>query len=164
MENFEKITKYRYFNLFWAPKWPKNWTYEAHILHASKGTCNEHVKQNWCGTSKNFLRKWPKTRILTYFGTRNCPKIRPLGPIFHTPLKALAMSVWSNNDVTPVKTFWESGQSPEFLLTLGSKMACKPDIIHADTLRTKKTSKPHIPGRFVRGINQWFPPNKMPII
>ena len=31
--------------------------------------------------------------------------------------------MWSNTDVKPVKTFLESDQTPEFLFTLGPKMA-----------------------------------------
>ena len=34
----------------------------------SKSICNEHVKQYWCETNENFLRKLPNTRILAYFG------------------------------------------------------------------------------------------------
>ena len=33
--------------------------------------------------------------------------------------------MWSNTDVKPVKSFWESDQSPEFWLTLRSKMSQK---------------------------------------
>ena len=45
---------------FWLILWPKNWTSEAHILQTSESSYNEHVKQNWCETSGNFLRKWLK--------------------------------------------------------------------------------------------------------
>ena len=61
-------------------KWPKTWFWlilepkmvpkvgsEAHITHTTESTCNDHVKQYWCETSENFLRKWPKSRILTYW-------------------------------------------------------------------------------------------------
>ena len=51
---FEKMTKDWNFDLFGGPKWPKNWASEAHILHTSKSTYNEHVKQYWCATSENF--------------------------------------------------------------------------------------------------------------
>ena len=54
---------------------PKNWTFEAHIFHTFKSTCNEHVKQYWCETSENILRKWPKSIILTYFGVQMVPKL-----------------------------------------------------------------------------------------
>ena len=37
-------------------------------LHTSKSICNKHVKQDWC---ENFLRKWPNTRMFTYFGAQN---------------------------------------------------------------------------------------------
>ena len=32
---FENITKDRNYDLFWDPKWPKNWASEVHILHIS---------------------------------------------------------------------------------------------------------------------------------
>ena len=53
------------------------------------------------------------------------PKIGPLRPIFSTHLKVLGMSMWSNTVVKPVKTFWESDQTPEIYLTLGPKIAQK---------------------------------------
>ena len=44
------------------------------------GTCNEHAKQCWCETSEHFLRKWPKSRVLTYllcgFNHLSTPKSR----------------------------------------------------------------------------------------
>ena len=52
-----------------------------------------------------FLRKWPKTGILTYFGAQSGLKIGLLKPTFSSPLKVLRMSMWSNNDVKPVKIF-----------------------------------------------------------
>ena len=91
---FEKMTEDWNFVLFWGPKWPKNWTSEAHIPHTSKSSCNEHVKQYWCETSENFLRKWPKSRILTYFGIQNGPKIGPFGPILYISLKVAPMSIY----------------------------------------------------------------------
>ena len=104
----QKLGLWGQYTYFGAQNWPKNWTSEAHILHTSENTCNERVKQYWCETSENFLGKWPKTWILTYFGTHNGPKIGSLRHIFHTPLKVLAMSMWSNTDMKQVKTFWES--------------------------------------------------------
>ena len=63
------------FLLIWGPK---NWASEAHILHTYKSTWNGHVKQYCCETSENFLRKWPNTRNLSYFGAQNGPEIGPL--------------------------------------------------------------------------------------
>ena len=68
------------------------------------------------------------TGILTYLGAQSGPKIGPLRSIFSTHLKVLAMSMWSNTVVKPVKTFWESDQTPEIFLTLGPKMAQKLDL------------------------------------
>ena len=76
------------FLLIWGSKVAQKWAPEAHILHTSKSTCNEHVKQYWCETIENFLRIWPKTGILTCLGPQNRPKIGPLRPIFRTPLKS----------------------------------------------------------------------------
>ena len=49
----------------------QNWASDTHILHTSKSICNLHVKQYWCKTNENFLRKWSKTVILAYFGAQN---------------------------------------------------------------------------------------------
>ena len=54
---------------------PKMRASEARIPHTSKTTCNEHVKQYWCETSENFLRKWPKTRISTSLGPTLAQKL-----------------------------------------------------------------------------------------
>ena len=101
----EKMTKDLNCNLFWDPKWPQNWTSEAHIPHTGECTYNEHVKQYWCETSENLLRKWPKSRILTSFGIQNDPKIGPFRPILYTPLKVAQMSIQSKTDVNPEETF-----------------------------------------------------------
>ena len=76
------------FDLFWGPKWSQNWASDAHNPHTTESICNEHVKQYWCETSENFLRKWPKSRILIYFGVQNGPKIAPLRPILNISLKS----------------------------------------------------------------------------
>ena len=44
-----------------------DWRPEVNIQHTSKSSWNWQVKQDWWETSGNFLRKWPKTEILTYF-------------------------------------------------------------------------------------------------
>ena len=71
---FEKMTKDRNFYLFWSPKWSQNWSSDAQILHTSKSTRNEAIvtPYQW-----KFLRKWPNTRILTYFGAPKGPEIGP---------------------------------------------------------------------------------------
>ena len=81
------------FWLIWGPKWPQNWASEAHILHTSKSTWNEHVKQYCCETGKKLLRKWPNTRNFSYFGAQNGPEIGPLRPIFYTSLKVAPMRI-----------------------------------------------------------------------
>ena len=90
---FWEMTKELNFDLLWDPKWPKNWAPEAHILHTTESTCNEHEKQYWCETNENFLRKWPKSRILTYFGVQNGPIIGPLRPILCISLKVVPMGI-----------------------------------------------------------------------
>ena len=64
-----------------------------------------------------FFRKPSKIRVFTCLGAQGGPKNGTKGPIFSTHLKVLAMSIWSNTDVKPVKTFWESHQTLQFLLT-----------------------------------------------
>ena len=66
-------------------------TSEAHILHISKSTYNEHAKQYWCETSENLLRKWPKTWILTYFGSQKWSPNRASEA--HTPQTKLFQKV-----------------------------------------------------------------------
>ena len=83
-KRFEKITEDRNLDLLWGPKLLQNWS------HASKSRYNERVKQYWCETSGNFLRKWPKTGILDLFLD---PKIGPLGPILHPSPKVIPMSI-----------------------------------------------------------------------
>ena len=81
---------------FWlilGPKVAQNWSSEAHILHTSKSTWSEHVKQYCCETSENFLRKWPNPRNFSYFGAQNGPEIGPLRPIFYTFLKVAPMRI-----------------------------------------------------------------------
>ena len=70
------MTEDRNFYLFRGPKSPKNWASDVHILHTSKSTCNEHAKQYWCKNSENVLRKWPKTRMSTYFGAQNDSRLK----------------------------------------------------------------------------------------
>ena len=69
----------------------------AYILHTSKITCSKHVKQYWCETSEDFLRKWPMTWILTYFGAQNGPEIWPLRPTLYAR--------YSKIDVNPKENF-----------------------------------------------------------
>ena len=109
------------------------------IQHTYKSSSNCHVIQDWWETSGKW-EKWPKTGIFTYLGTQGGPKIGPLRPIFHTPLKVFTMRIWSNTDVKPVETFWESDQSPEFLHTLGSKMAKKNWAFEAHIVHISESS------------------------
>ena len=37
---FEKVTKDQHFDWLWGPKWPKNWTFETHIVHNSDSCSN----------------------------------------------------------------------------------------------------------------------------
>ena len=151
---------------FWGPKMTRKLSSEADIQHTYKCSSHWYVNKDWHKTSgnclrkwpkyqiltylgdqigpkigslrpissiylkvlamsmwsnidvkpmKTFLRKWPKTGILTYFGAQSGPKIGSLRPIFHTSLKVLAMSMWSNTDVKPVKTLCKSDERPERL-------------------------------------------------
>ena len=109
------------YDLFGGRKWPGNWASRANIQHTSKSSPYWHVHKDWCATSGKFFRKLPKTGILTYLGAQSGPKIGPLRPIFSTRLKVLGMSMWSNTVVKPVKTFWESDQTPEIFLLWAQK-------------------------------------------
>ena len=100
---FEKITKDLKHVPFWGPKWLGSWRSEANIQHTSKDSSNWHVNQDWCKTK--YLRKWPKTRIFTYFVIWSGPKIGPLRPIFSSHLKLLAMSMRSNTDMKRMRIF-----------------------------------------------------------
>ena len=127
----EKMTEDLNYYVFRGPKWLGNWASEADIQHPSKSSLNWHVNQDWCETSGNvFLENDQMAGIFTY-STQCGPKIWLLMPIFSTPLKVLAMSMWSNTDVKPVKTFWESNQKEEFWLIWGPKnWAFEAHIVH----------------------------------
>ena len=62
---FEKMTKDRNFYLFWGPKSPQNWASDAHIVHTSKSTCNEYMRQHWC----DFWLIW-RPKMAPNFGPR----------------------------------------------------------------------------------------------
>ena len=74
---------------------------------------NTHVKQEWCETSRKYLRKWLKTWIIICFGAQNDPEIGPLSPIFNIPLKIAPIGLLPKTDTKPVKQFWENDQRPE---------------------------------------------------
>ena len=63
------------------------------------------------------------------WGAQSDPKIGPLSPMFSTPLKVLTMSMWSNTDMKPVKTFGENDQRLEFWLS-GSKIGPLRPILY----------------------------------
>ena len=115
---FGKMTEDLNCDLFGGPKWPGNWASGANIQHTSKNSSNWHVHQDWCETSGQFLRKWPKTGILTYLGAQSGPKTGPLRPIFSTYIKVLGMSMWSN---TVVKVFLKVTKHQKFVLLWGPK-------------------------------------------
>ena len=114
----ETITEDLNYDLFGGPKWPGNWASRAHIRHTSKINSNWHVHQDqW-----KFFEKMTKDRNFDLFGG---PTNWPLRPIFSTHIKVLGMGMWSNTVVKPVRSFWESDQTPEICFTLGPKMAQK---------------------------------------
>ena len=82
---FWKVMKHQNFDLFWGPKWPRNWTFGAHIVHISENSSNEHIKQYWCESRGNFLTKYSKTWILTHLEAQNGPQIwSPRAYLLHT--------------------------------------------------------------------------------
>ena len=82
VEIFWENDQDRNFYLFGGPKWPQNWASEAHILHTSKSTWNEHVKQYCCETSENFLRNYQTPQIFLTLGPKIAQKLGPWGPYF----------------------------------------------------------------------------------
>ena len=124
------MTKDQNFDLFWGPKWPKSWPSGAHILHTTKSTGNEHVKQYWCQSSENFLRKWTKTGIFTYFEAENGPKIELLRPIFYTHIKVVTMSMWNNTDVKPMETLRKWLKTTILYIFGGPKFGPLRPILH----------------------------------
>ena len=82
VEIFWENDQDRNFHLFGGPKWPQNWASEAHILHTSKSTWNEHVKQYCCETSENFLRNYQTPQIFLTSGPKIAQKLGPWGPYF----------------------------------------------------------------------------------
>ena len=81
------------FVIIFGSKWLQNLASEAHIPHTTENTSNEHVKQYWCKTSENVLRKWLKSKILTYFGVQNGSQIGPFRPILYTSLEVAQVSI-----------------------------------------------------------------------
>ena len=71
------------------------------------------------------------------------PKIGPLRPIFHIPLKVLAMSMLSNTDVKSVKTFREVEKS-RIWLTSGVRNGLKLDVEAHIVHISESTSNEHL--------------------
>ena len=60
-KHFEKMTQN--WNLYYfGAKGGSNWTSEVNILHKSKSTSNDHVKQYWWETCENFFQKVTKVQ------------------------------------------------------------------------------------------------------
>ena len=123
-KRFEKVTKHQKFFLLWDPKWPRNWAFDAHILHISESSSNAHTKKDWCESRPNFSTKYSKTWILTNLEAPNGPKFGPLVPFFLYTYKSssneLVNQVSSEyyRNVSHIKTFWENGQKPSTFLFL----------------------------------------------
>ena len=54
------------------------------------------------------------TEDLNYFGAPNDQEIRPLRPIFNTPLKVAQIEMYTKTDKKPMENFWENFQRPDF--------------------------------------------------
>ena len=101
----EKMNEDLNYDLIWGHEWPGNWASDKrHIFQSSS---YRHVNYDWCETSGNCLRKWPKTGIFIYFRAQSGPQFGPLRPIFSTPLKVVTMSMGIHSDVKLVVTFWK---------------------------------------------------------
>ena len=133
---------------FWlilGSKVAQKWASEAHILHTSKSTYNEHVSLRWhhnerdsvsnhqphdCLLNRLFRHRSKKTLKLRVTGL--CVGNSPGTGEFPTQMASYAenISIWwrhhgSNTKVEPEKTSWENDQRLEFWLVLGSKTALK---------------------------------------
>ena len=131
-------------DLFGGPKLSWNWTVGADIQHTYESSSNWYVKQDWCETSGNFFRKLPKTGFFTYFGAQSGPKIRPLRPIFSTPLKVFAMHMWSNTNVKPVKIFEKMTKEQNFDLFGRPKWSQNWDSVAHTPHTSKSTCNEHV--------------------
>ena len=105
---------------FGAPKRPGNRAFEADIHHTGKVAPTDMQTKIDGKPEEHF---WAKTGIFKYFGNKCGPKIGPLRSILSIHLKVLAMSMWNDTDVKPMKTFWEKDKRLEFWFTVGLKMA-----------------------------------------
>ena len=100
----KKLPKSGILTYFWAPKFlPRRLIFSTHlkVLATSWGPCSTHrwkYSQWTCEATLmwnqwKLLRKWPNSRILTFFGVQNGPEIGPQRPIFYTSLKVAPMSI-----------------------------------------------------------------------
>ena len=87
---FRKKNKHQNFDLLWGPKWPRIWAFEAHVVHISESSSNEHIKQDYCEPRATFWTKYLKTWILPYLEAQN---FWPPGPIFLHTYKIVPMSL-----------------------------------------------------------------------
>ena len=99
------------------------------------------LKQYWCETSENFLQKWPKTGIFTYFGAENGPKIEPLRPIVYTHLKVVTMTCETVPMWNHLKLFEKMTKDHNFRPIWGPKIwALEAHIVHI----SRSSSNEHI--------------------
>ena len=91
---FEKVTKVQNFDILWGPKWPKNWAFEAHIVHISESCSNDHKKARLMWIQGKLFNKIVENLNIFWLIWRSkmAKKFGPLGPIFYTPTKVAKTS------------------------------------------------------------------------
>ena len=104
-------------------KWPRNWASGVNIQYTTKSSSNWHYTKTDAKPVENVWENYQSPEFLLIFWPKVDQKLWPLRSMFSTHLRVLAMSMWSNTDVKPVKIFWENGQRLEFLPIVGPKMA-----------------------------------------
>ena len=82
---------------------PRTGVFGAYNWNTPQSIPNAHLNQDWCETNGNFFEKMAE--FFSCLGDQTDPKIRPLRPIFYTPLKVAPVSMKTKIDVEPVETF-----------------------------------------------------------
>ena len=80
-KSFEKMTNDRNFGPIWGPF---NWASEAHIVHISESSYNEHIKQDWYESRGSFTKINEDLRFDLFGGSKWPKNVGLWGLILHT--------------------------------------------------------------------------------
>ena len=84
------------------------WATGAPILRTSKYSFNEHIKQDQCDSSGNFLKKIVENMDFDFFGDQNDQEIWPYGAFyFYTPKKVATRSLKIKPNWNPVEYYYK---------------------------------------------------------